>query len=148
MAIDFTLLTWNKIYPLISVLPIEYGSLIPKTDFTSLWRGWKMHFWCPFNRPKTAKTVDIMECLEMDLGGQADHLGWPPPPLKRSGKCEIFWLWFFIYDIKQIKKKKKNYYRKFLWRHSMISTVLAVLGQLKRYLKYIKNTFFSLFTMK
>ena len=25
--------------------------------------------------------------------GQADRLGWPPP-IKRSGKCEKFWLWF------------------------------------------------------
>ena len=25
--------------------PIEYDSLITKTDFTSLWRGWKIHFW-------------------------------------------------------------------------------------------------------
>ena len=26
-----------------------------------------MYFQCVFNCPKTAKTVDIMECLEMDL---------------------------------------------------------------------------------
>ena len=28
-----------------------------------------MYFQCLFNCPKTAKTVDIRECLEMDLGG-------------------------------------------------------------------------------
>ena len=33
---------------ILGFFPIEYDSLIPKTDFTPLWRGWKMHFWCIF----------------------------------------------------------------------------------------------------
>ena len=32
------------------IFPIEYYCLIHKTDFTSLWRGWKMHFQCIFVR--------------------------------------------------------------------------------------------------
>ena len=28
-----------------------------------------MYFYCLFNFPNTAKAVDIMECLKMDLGG-------------------------------------------------------------------------------
>ena len=33
---------WKHFYDFFS---IEYDSLISKTDFTSLWRGWKIHFW-------------------------------------------------------------------------------------------------------
>ena len=63
------------------------------------------HFYWPSN---------IRERLHLGKGskkktvksGQADRLGWPPPPLPRSGQENVknfdfdFWLWFMIiYDL-------------------------------------------------
>ena len=46
----------------------------------------------------------------------------PAPPIKRSGKCEIFWLWLLtlVYDSiwpkTNFTKKIFFYHQKFLWR--------------------------------
>ena len=85
---------------------------------------------------------------KLGWNGQADRLGWPPPPpMNRSGKCEIFLLWFFtlVYDYIWPKTNftKKIFFdhRKFLWR--LLETLhdihgFSCLGAVKKaiYIKY------------
>ena len=88
--------------------------------------------------------------------------GWPlrltPPPMKRSGICEIFWLWFltFVFDYiwpktNSTKKKKKIDHGKFLW--GLLETLhnihgFSCLGAVKKAIKIHQKGIFSLFTMK
>ena len=45
-ALHFNSCFWCKFFEnTFTIFFIEYDSLISKTDFTSLWRGWKIHFW-------------------------------------------------------------------------------------------------------
>ena len=84
--------------------------------------------------------------------GQADRLGWPPPPMNRSGKCEIFLLWFFtlVYDYIWPKTNftKKIFFdhRKFLWR--LLETLhdihgFSCLGAVKKAIKIHQKCIFQ-----
>ena len=81
--------------------------------------------------------------------GNLSRVDLPPPP-KRSGKCEKFWLWLSTLDSDYIHLETNFTPKKYflttdplrsISRHSMIFTVLAVLGQLKRHWKYTKMQF-------
>ena len=82
--------------------------------------------------------------------------GWPigltPPPMNRSGKCEIFLLWFFtlVYDYIWPKTNftKKIFFdhRKFLWR--LLETLhdihgFSCLGAVKKAIKIHQKCIFQ-----
>ena len=78
--------------------------------------------------------------------------GGPPPPMNRSGKCEIFLLWFFtlVYDYIWPKTNftKKIFFdhRKFLWR--LLETLhdihgFSCLGAVKKAIKIHQKCIFQ-----
>ena len=86
--------------------------------------------------------------------GQADRLGWPPPPapMKRSGKCEIFWLWLltlvydYIWPKTNFTQKIFFDHRKFLWR--LLETLhdihgFSCLGAVKKAIKIHQKCIFQ-----
>ena len=74
------------------LFPIEYDSLITKTDFTSLWRGWKIHFWyasedlffANFMLPKPSRIYKIHNI-------NFYKREWPPPPFISFIKKQENW---------------------------------------------------------
>ena len=114
--------------------PIEYDSLISKTDFTSLWRGWKIHFlyasedlfYANFMLPKPSRIYKIHNI-------NFYKREWPPPPppfyklYKKTGKmvrgafpyledgemgrqpCLEKWEWTNFYIYKWIDKYFDNF---------------------------------------
>ena len=92
----------------------RYGIILcSKSDQFSLREGYSPTFiifslnWVKWIQSQENYLLLVMfrEVIKKKLGwnGQADRLGWPPlppPPMNRSGKCEIFLLWFFtlVYD--------------------------------------------------
>ena len=118
--------------------------------------------WISISHKKTPKnSILIFSRLSLGKGskkklgwiGQADRLGWPPPPpMNRSGKCEIFLLWFFtlVYDYIWPKTNftKKIFFdhQKFLWR--LLETLhdihgFSCLGTVKQAIKTHQKCIFQ-----
>ena len=85
----FLLPCWKHFYDFFSS---EYDSLISKTDFTSLWRGWKIHFWyasedlfyANFMLPKPSRIYKIHNI-------NFYKREWPPPPFISFIKKQEKW---------------------------------------------------------